>query len=147
MSGTALRRIGKEARDLTNTPIEGITISPKEENLFEWDIVIAGPPSSPYKGGNFKVKVVFPENFPFKAPTLTFVTKVYHPGINEEGQICVPVLRDEWKPTITLSTVLHIVYDKLANPSPDDPYEADIAALLKSDKPKFTSTAKEWTKK
>lgn len=27
------------------------------------------------------------------------------------------------------SKVLHIVYDKLANPSPDDPYEADIAAV------------------
>ena len=60
------------------------------------------------------------------------------------------------------------MYDKLANPSPDDPYEADIAAvrlesspcsvrfpmdadtplqLLKSDKAKFQSNAKEWTKK
>ena len=27
------------------------------------------------------------------------------------------------------SIVLHTVYDKLANPSPDDPYEADIAAV------------------
>lgn len=27
------------------------------------------------------------------------------------------------------SKVLHTVYDKLANPSPDDPYEADIAAV------------------
>ena len=26
---------------------------------------------------------------------LTFQTKVYHPGINDEGQICVPVLRDQ----------------------------------------------------
>jgi len=64
-------------------------------------------------GGSFKVKITFPETFPFKAPSvstgytrsihendsfsfqLTFMTKVYHPGINEEGHICVPVLRDE----------------------------------------------------
>jgi hypothetical protein len=26
---------------------------------------------------------------------LTFQTKVYHPGINNEGHICVPVLRDQ----------------------------------------------------
>jgi len=33
------------------------------------------------------------------------------------------------------------------NPSPDDPFEPDIAALLKNDKTKFLATAKEWTKK
>ncbi|KIM30140.1 hypothetical protein M408DRAFT_294209 [Serendipita vermifera MAFF 305830] len=147
MSTTAIRRIGRELAELQNNPIEGVTVVPLEDNLLHWDVTIAGPPNSPYKGGTFKVKIIFPDNFPFKAPSLTFSTKVYHPGINEEGNICVPVLRDEWKPTITLSNVLHIVYDKLANPSPDDPYEADIAAQLKSDKPKFTSTAKEWTKK
>lgn len=29
------------------------------------------------------------------ARKVTFLTKIYHPGINEEGSICVPVLRDE----------------------------------------------------
>ncbi|CCA69827.1 related to UBC5-E2 ubiquitin-conjugating enzyme [Serendipita indica DSM 11827] len=147
MASTAQRRIAKELRDLSNNPIEGITIHPQEDNLAHWDVTITGPPSSPYKGGHFKATIDFPGNFPFKAPSLVFATKVYHPGINEQGEICVPILRDEWKPTISMSTVLNIVYEKLANPSPDDPYEADIAALLKSDEAKFKATAKEWTKK
>ncbi|PVG00217.1 UBC-like protein [Serendipita vermifera] len=147
MSATCQRRITKELAELNRNPVEGVTITVDESDMHIWNIVMAGPANSPYKGGSFKVKVVFPETYPFKAPALTFLTKVYHPGINEEGQICVQVLGAEWKPTVTMSNVLHIVYDKLANPSPEDPYEAEIAALLKSDKAKFTSTAKEWTKK
>ena len=39
------------------------------------------------------------------------------------------------------------IQDKLNNPSPDDPFEPEIGALLKNDKPKFLAAAKEWTKK
>ncbi|KIM80800.1 hypothetical protein PILCRDRAFT_822077 [Piloderma croceum F 1598] len=53
----------------------------------------------------------------------------------------------QWKPSVTLSTVLAIVQEKVNNPSPDDPFEPDIAAVLKTDKTKFLLTAKEWTKK
>lgn len=44
-------------------------------------------------------------------------------------------------------TVLITIQDKLNNPSPDDPFEPDIAVLLKNDKAKFLANAKEWTKK
>jgi len=141
------RRIARELTTMNKTPIEGVTVTPAEDNMRLWNVVITGPPDSPYAKGTFKVKIEFPEEFPFKAPSLTFQTKVYHPGINDEGQICVPVLSDQWKPTVTIQSVLQTVYEKLANPSPDEPYEADIAALLKSDKAKFQSNAKEWTKK
>lgn len=45
------------------------------------------------------------------------------------------------------STVLAIIKDKVNHPSPDDPFEPDIAVQLKNDKAKFLATAKEWTKK
>ncbi|TFL07355.1 UBC-like protein [Pterulicium gracile] len=144
---TALRRIQKELRDIQNTPIAGVTISPDDDNLFLWKGSIRADAQSPYKMGTFHFKLELPENFPFKAPTVTFTTKIYHPGINEEGAVCVPVLRNDWKPSLTLSSVLSIVQEKLNNPSPDDPFEPDIAALLKTDETKFLATAKEWTKK
>ncbi|KAL9714807.1 hypothetical protein Ac2012v2_001467 [Leucoagaricus gongylophorus] len=90
-----LRRIQKEITDIKNNPIESITVDPQEDNLFEWKCTIKGAADSPYKGGTFCFNVSLPSNYPFKAPTVTFTTRIYHPGINEEGAICVPVLRDE----------------------------------------------------
>jgi len=102
--------------------------------------------TSPYKGGIFKYKVELQDEYPFKPPVITFSTKIYHPGINEEGHICLPVLRDEWKPGMSMSTVLATISNKVNNPSPDDPYEPEIAAQLKNDKPQFLAKAWEWTK-
>jgi ubiquitin-conjugating enzyme E2 D/E len=144
---TALRRIQKELTDISNKPIDGVKVEPLEDNIFEWTCTIKASPDSPYKNGTFHFKLELPQGFPFKAPDVTFTTKIYHPGINEEGHICVPILHDDWKPSITLSTVLAVVQEKVNNPSPDDPFEPDIAALLKNDKTKFLATAKEWTKK
>ncbi|KIK59840.1 hypothetical protein GYMLUDRAFT_44311 [Collybiopsis luxurians FD-317 M1] len=147
MTSTALRRIQKELRDINNQPVDNLSVEPKEDNIFEWNCSITAESDSPYKGGTFKFTLILPSNFPFKAPSVQFKTKIYHPGINEEGAICVPILRDEWKPSVTLATVLSVIQEKLNNPSPDDPFEPDIAALLKNDKSKFLATAKEWTKK
>lgn len=44
-------------------------------------------------------------------------------------------------------TVLITIQDKVNNPSPDDPFDPEIATLLKNDKAKFLATAKEWTHK
>ncbi|KAK0228370.1 ubiquitin-conjugating enzyme [Armillaria fumosa] len=144
---TALRRIQKELKDIASNPIEGISVETADDNMFRWNCAIKAASDSPYKGGTFRFAMILPQNFPFKAPTVTFSTKIYHPGINEEGSICIPVLRDEWKPSITLSSVLSIIQEKVNNPSTDDPFEPDIAALLKNDKNKFLATAKDWTKK
>ncbi|KAG7452681.1 ubiquitin-conjugating enzyme [Guyanagaster necrorhizus] len=144
---TALRRIQKELKDIASNPIEGISVDTADDNMFHWNCSIKAASDSPYKGGTFRFSMILPQNFPFKAPNVTFSTKIYHPGINEEGSICIPVLRDEWKPSVTLSSVLSVIQDKVNNPSTDDPFEPDIAALLKNDKSRFLATAKDWTKK
>ncbi|EMD34458.1 hypothetical protein CERSUDRAFT_117314 [Gelatoporia subvermispora B] len=143
----AVRRIQKELSELKTRPIDGLSVEPQDDNLYEWKCAIKAASDSPYKGGTFHFSLSLPQDFPFKAPSVTFTTKIYHPGIDEEGHICVPVLRDQWKPSVTLSSVLAIIQEKVNNPSPDDPFEPEIAALLKTDKSKFLATAKEWTKK
>ncbi|KAH7107438.1 UBC-like protein [Auriculariales sp. MPI-PUGE-AT-0066] len=144
---TSLKRIQREIIMLESTPVAGVSVTPDESNLLSWAGTIKPSAESPYKGGTFKFSMVFPDNFPFKAPSVKFLTKIYHPGVNEQGEICVTILKDDWKPTINVSTILTTIADKINNPSPDDPFEPEAAQLLRENKPKFLATAKEWTKK
>jgi len=45
------------------------------------------------------VDIVFPVEYPFKPPKITFRTKIYHPNVDEKGQVCLPIITsDHWKP-------------------------------------------------
>lgn len=89
-----------------------------------------------------------PASYPFKPPTLTFHTKIYHPNVANDGGMCLGLLKpDQWKPSSKLNTVFVFVRQILMEPVPDDAVEQEIAAVYKNDRKKFDKNAKEWVKK
>lgn len=53
----------------------------------------------PYSKGAFRIEINFPAEYPFKPPKICFKTKIYHPNIDEKGQVCLPIISTEnWKP-------------------------------------------------
>ena len=109
--------------------------------------MIQGPPDSPYSDGMFSLEVKFPNDYPFKPPKVTFLTKVYHPNVNASGGICLDILKDQWSPALTISKVLISITSLLTDPNPDDPLVPDIARLYKTDRETYEKTAREWTRK
>eukprot|EP00750_Incisomonas_marina_P005583 INCI14029.1.p1 GENE.INCI14029.1~~INCI14029.1.p1 ORF type:complete len:160 (+),score=4.82 INCI14029.1:213-692(+) len=102
----ALKRLNKELKDLAVDPPPNCSAGPVGDDLFRWSATILGPGQSPYNGGIFFLNIVFPPEYPFKPPRVSFTTKIYHPNINDKGGICLDILKENWSPALTISKVL-----------------------------------------
>lgn len=140
------KRIAKELLQIQASPIPGLELTPSEDNIAEMTALITG--QGIYANGKFRLTVTFPPEYPFQAPVLKFLTRVYHPNIDEEGNICIALLKQEaWKPSTSLTVIFNSLISLLNEPNPDDPLDVQIAQLYRQDYSAFSKKAGEWVKK
>ena len=144
---TIVRRLGYEASEMKNSPPDNCSAGPKNDDLMNWEATIIGPKGSPFEGGIFNLTIKFPQNYPFRAPEVKFVTPVYHPNINKHGDICLDILKDQWSPALSISKVLLSICSLLTDPNPNDPLEPDVARMYKDNKLEYEITARQYTEK
>lgn len=115
------------------------------------DAQLLGPDDTPYAGGVFDLVVTFPSRYPLEPPNVKFRTKIYHPNISHDGNICLDVLnlppKGSWSPASSLRTVLLSIQLLLSEPNPNDPLDADAAREYLSNKQLFLSRAAELTRR
>ena len=92
----ASKRLQKELNDMIRDPPANCSAGPPNDDLFAWEATIIGPEGTPYHGGIFRLKLIFPVDYPFKPPKITFITKIYHPNISSVGSICLDILKDQY---------------------------------------------------
>lgn len=138
-------RIMKELEQLKKDPPENCSAGPIDDDLRHWKAMIIGPVGTPYEGGIFYLDIEFPSDYPFKAPNVRFLTKVYHPNVSSSGRICLDILKGQWSPALTVSRMLLSICSLLNEPNPDDPLVGSIASLYKNDYEKYCQVAKQWT--
>ena len=141
-------RIKKELDDIEKNPIEGCHASLlKPDDLYHWKADISGHPNSPYEGGVFILKIDLPKEYPLKPPICRFVTKIFHPNVNDKGGICLDFLNREWSPVLSIGKLLLSITSFLTEPNTDHSLRPELALLYNTNREQYNLTAKQWTEK
>ena len=143
----AKRRLEKELMEFNLSSPAYISAHLKEDNLFEWEASIQGPPGTPYEGGTFILDLSIPARYPFEPPKVTFKTKIYHCNINSDGYISLDLLGSKWSSALTIQALLLSIQSFFTDCNPDNCLVPEIAAQYVNDREEHDRVCREWTKK
>ncbi|KAI8867094.1 ubiquitin conjugating enzyme E2 [Ramicandelaber brevisporus] len=145
-SDHAALHLQKQLRELTKKPVPGFSAGLADGNIFEWDVIIWGPPETIYEGGIFKARLSFPKDYPMMPPKMRFITPMWHPNIYEDGRVCISILHapgddqygyesasERWRPVHTIETILISVISMLSSPNDESPANIEAAVMWRND--------------
>lgn len=145
LSPQIIRGVVKEMQDLVNNPPEGIKVQINEEDVTDIQAFIDGPAGTPYFGGVFKVKLTLGKGFPQEPPKAYFLTKIFHPNVAANGEICVNTLKKDWKSDLGIKHILLTVKCLLIVPNAESALNEEAGKLLLEHYDDYSQRAKMMT--
>merc|ERR1712098_160475 len=143
-----LNRLTKELKEINDAGLTAIkNLVADESNMMRWTGLLV-PNTAPYNKGAFRVEIKFPDEYPFKPPKVTLLTKIYHPNVDEKGQVCLPIVNvDKWKPATKSISVINALADLIDSPDLTHPTRPELAEEYMKNKATFIKNAEEFTRK
>ncbi|KAL2266343.1 hypothetical protein VTJ83DRAFT_5695 [Remersonia thermophila] len=102
-----IRRILREAHELTVSPSADYHAAPLETDLFEWHFTLRGPPRSAFERGIYHGRITLPPTYPLRPPSFRFLTPSGRFEPNRE--ICLSISghhEETWQPAWGVRTAL-----------------------------------------
>ena len=146
ISRLAERRILQEIRRSRGAPLF-TSLSLINSSLANLLGMFLGPPDTPYEDGIFFVQFLVTEQYPLEPPKCRFLTRIYHPNIDLNGQLCLNILDKQWQPVWRLWDILLAIVCILQDPNPSDFSVAEVADLQRTNPRQFAAKARDWTGK
>ena len=92
-----------------------------------------GAEGTVYEGLRYKLDIIFPPDYPYRAPTIKFVN-CWHPNVDTNGNICLDILKEQWSASYSVTTILQSIRSLLADPNNDSPLNCQAAQMWNSPK-------------
>jgi ubiquitin-conjugating enzyme E2 G1 len=118
-----------------------------ESNPYEWALTIEGPQGTIYDGFYFQATLTFPQDYPMQPPKMNFQTRMHHPNIFKNGDVCISILNtrsgsgseaqgaadDGWKPCLGATEVVLSVISLLTDPNHHSPANSEASREYRTD--------------
>ncbi|CAN6563109.1 hypothetical protein ACFX13_027798 [Malus domestica] len=134
-------RLHRDISELNLAKTCSISFPNGKDDLMNFEVTIR-PDEGYYSGGTFSFTFQVAPIYPHEAPKVKCKTKVYHPNIDLEGNVCLNILREDWKPVLNINTVIYGLYHLFTEPNYEDPLNHDAAAVLRDNPKMFESNVK-----
>ncbi|ORZ30338.1 NEDD8-conjugating enzyme UBC12 [Catenaria anguillulae PL171] len=109
---------------------------PDPNNILDFHVTVS-PDEGLYAGGRFKFSFKINTDYPHEPPKVLCTQKIYHPNIDLDGNICLNILREDWKPVLNLNAVLVGLQYLFLEPNADDPLNKEAAQALRANRQQF----------
>ncbi|XP_065853081.1 ubiquitin-conjugating enzyme E2 22 [Euphorbia lathyris] len=140
-----IKQLAKELKNLDESPPEGIKVGVNEDDFSTIYADIEGPAGTPYDNGLFRMKLLLSRDFPHSPPKGFFLTKIFHPNIATNGEICVNTLKKDWNPSLGLRHVLIVVRCLLIEPFPESALNEQAGKMLLENYEEYARYARLYT--
>lgn len=128
-------RMQKELDEIELPPQVRIDF-PDKNNLMNFKMHIA-PDEGFWKGAIYIFEFNIAPLYPHEAPKVKCLTKIYHPNIDLQGNVCLNILREDWKPVLSISSVVYGLLYLFLEPNPGDPLNHEAAEVLRNNRAEF----------
>jgi len=110
-------------------------------DLLNFTLTIT-PDEGMYKGGEFKFSFNINTNYPHEPPKVKCLQTIYHPNVDLEGNVCLNILREDWKPVLNLNSVMVGLQYLFLEPNADDPLNKEAALEMSKNREQFLQNVK-----
>jgi ubiquitin-conjugating enzyme E2 A len=85
----------------------------------------------------------FDESYPNKPPTVKFLSRMFHPNVYANGELCLDILQNRWSPTYDVAAILTSIQSLLHDPNPNSPANAEAAQLYRENMKEYVRRVKD----
>ena len=121
-------RLTKDMQELDKPSFIEMRVDPANIMVFSLTMDLTQERDSIWFGGKYDFTIRVPPEYPHKPPVAHCDTPVYHPNIDTEGNVCLNILRADWKPVLDIGNVIMGLIFLFLEPNPNDPLNHEAAA-------------------